>query len=173
MEIRFEEIDKKQIKPFEYIAKWSNDPEIKYLIGANFSEEEMPDVTKEQIHTNANKDHKKYIYLILDGDEPIGDLSITIDPPHLNKKEEHTGWISICIGEGSYRGKGVAFQAMIFLEETCKALGLKRIELGVFEYNERARAFYEKMGYKTFARIEDFVYFDGKWRADIRMEKYL
>ncbi len=134
----------------------------------------MPDITKEQIHKNANKDiKKKHIYLILDGDEPIGDLSITIDAPHLKKKEENTGWISICIGEGDYRGKGVAHEAMIFLEEECKALGLKRIELGVFEYNQRARTFYEKMGYETFERIEDFVYFDGKWHADIRMEKYL
>ncbi len=173
MKIRFAEIDKKQIEPFEYIAKWSNDPEIKYLIGANFSEEEMPDITKEQIHKSANKNVKKHIYLILDGDEPIGDLSITIDPPHLKKEEENTGWISICIGEGAYRGKGVAQEAMTFLEEQCKVLGLKRIELGVFEYNQRARAFYEKMGYKTFDRIEDFVYFDGKWRADVRLEIYI
>lgn len=72
-------------------------------------------------------------------------MSITIDAPHLKKKEENTGWISICIGEGDYRGKGVAHEAMIFfLEEECKALGLKRIELGVFEYNQRARTFYEK-----------------------------
>lgn len=173
MNLRIVPIDKKQIKPFEYIAKWCNDPEIKYLIGANFSEAEMPDVKSEEIQKNAHNNPKKYLYLILDGDEPIGDVSIMIDPKHLHKKEEGTGWISICIGEKDYRGKGVAHEAMLFLEKECKSLGLKRIELGVFEYNERAIAFYKKLGYEVFDRIEDFVYYEGKWRADIRMEKYL
>lgn len=172
MKILFEEIDKSQMKPFEYIAKWNNDPEIKYFIGANFSEEEMPDCTKEELHKNANKGTKR-IYFIMVNDKPIGDLSIMIDPPHLKKKEKGTGWISICIGEKEYRGKGIAKLAMEFLEKKCKRLHLLRIELGVFEYNERAHNFYKKMGYKEFDRIPKFVYYNNKWRADIRMEKYL
>lgn len=172
MDIRIEEIDKSQMAPFVYITKWNNDPEIKYFIGANFSEGEMPDCTKEELYEAANKGTKR-IYMIMDGDRPIGELSLSIDPPHLHKKEKNTGWISICIGEKAYRGKGVASQAMAFLEEECRRLGLTRIELGVFEYNERAQAFYIKTGYKPFARIESFVYYSGEWRADIRMEKYL
>lgn len=172
MKILFEEVDKSQMKPFEYIAKWNNDPGIKYFIGANFSEKEMPDCTKEELHKNANKGTKR-IYFIMVGDKPIGDLSIMIDPPHLKKKEKNTGWISICIGEEEYRGKGIAKLAMEFLEQECKRLHLLRIELGVFEYNERAHNFYKKMGYKEFDRIPKFVYYNNKWRADIRMEKYL
>ncbi|WP_105614677.1 GNAT family N-acetyltransferase [Vallitalea okinawensis] len=172
MNINFKEIDKTQMEPFEYIAKWNNDPEIKYFIGANLSEGEMPDRTKEELYENANKGPKR-IYMIMDGDNPIGELSIMIDPDHVHKKEKNTGWISICVGEKAYRGKGVASLAMDFLEEECRRLGLHRIELGVFEYNKRARAFYEKIGYSTFARKENFVYYNGEWRADIRMEKYL
>ncbi|MCT4686030.1 GNAT family N-acetyltransferase [Vallitalea sp.] len=172
MKITFEEIDKKQIEPFEYIAKWSNDPEIKYFIGANLTEGEMPDREPKELFKNAGG-NDKHIYLIKDGTKPIGDLSIMIDPPHVKKKEKNTGWISICIGEKEYRGKGVALKAMDFLEEECRMLGMKRIELGVFEYNKRARAFYEKIGYEEFARVKNFVYYEGKWREDIRMEKYL
>ncbi|GKX29966.1 hypothetical protein SH1V18_24460 [Vallitalea longa] len=173
MNIIIEEIDITQYEPFEYIAKWSNDPDIKYFIGANFTEGEMPDCDPKKLYKSANESDNKHIYLIKDGDRPIGDLSIMIDPPHIKRKEKNTGWISICIGEKEYRGKGIAQTAMIYLENECRKLGLKRIELGVFEYNKRARAFYEKIGYKEFTRIKEFVYYQGKWRADIRMEKYL
>lgn len=172
MKITFEEIDKTKVEPFEYIAKWSNDPEIKYFIGANLTEGEMPNCHPKDLWKSANGTDK-YIYLIKDGTKPIGDLSIMIDPPHIKKKEKNTGWISICIGEKEYRGKGVAQLAMEFLENECRRLGMKRIELGVFEYNERAMAFYKKIGYEEFARIKNFVYYEGKWREDIRMEKYL
>ena len=173
MNIIIEEIDKTQYEPYEYIAKWSNNPEIKYFIGANMTEGEMPDRDPKEMHKKANEDANKHIYLIKDGDKPIGDLSIMIDPPHVKKKEKNTSWIGICIGEKEYRGKGVAKIAMDFLEDESRRLGLKRIELGVFEYNERARAFYKKVGFKEFSRDEKFVYYQGQWRADIRMEKYL
>ena len=50
---------------------------------------------------------------------------------------------------------------------------LKRmgIELGVFEFNIRARRFYEKIGYNQIACLKDFTYYNGKWWADYRYEK--
>jgi len=51
--------------------------------------------------------------------------------------------------------------------------GLKRIELGVFEFNENARRLYQKLGYKEIGRIPDFTYWNGKMWPDIRMEKEL
>ena len=32
---------------------------------------------------------------------------------------------------------------------------------------------YQKLGYREFARISNFTYWDGKMWQDIRMEKYL
>jgi len=46
--------------------------------------------------------------------------------------------------------------------------GLKRIELGVFEFNTNAINLYQKLGYKDIARINNFT-----CGQDIRMEKYL
>ena len=62
---------------------------------------------------------------------------------------------------------------MEYLEEQIKLHRLKRIELGVFEFNKPAIRLYEKAGYKEFARIENFTYWQGKMWQDIRMEKYL
>jgi len=62
---------------------------------------------------------------------------------------------------------------MGYLEEEIKAQGLKRIELGVFEFNTNAIKLYRKMGFEEIGRIDDFTYWDGRMWGDIRMEKYL
>jgi ribosomal protein S18 acetylase RimI-like enzyme len=76
------------------------------------------------------------------------------------------------IGEEVARGKGVGYQAMQYIEEQIKLHGLKRIELGVFEFNTNAIHLYQKLGYVKIARNEGFTYWQGKMWADIRMEKY-
>ena len=84
-----------------------------------------------------------------------------------------SAWIGISIGEASARGKGTGTQAMEYLEEQIKTQDLRRIELGVFEFNTNAMKLYEKMGYREIGRIEEFTYWQGKMWTDIRMEKRL
>ena len=62
---------------------------------------------------------------------------------------------------------------MEYLEAQVRDQGLKRIELGVFEFNSPAIGLYKKMGYKEIGRIKDFTFYQGEMWADIRMEKYL
>jgi RimJ/RimL family protein N-acetyltransferase len=100
-------------------------------------------------------------------------MDYQIDPNHLYKKEPGTAWIGIIIGEEPGRGRGIGFQAIKYMEEQIKAQGLKRIELGVFEFNTSAIKLYQRLGYKEIARIKEFTFWDGKMRQDIRMEKYI
>ena len=62
---------------------------------------------------------------------------------------------------------------MRYLEGQIREQGLKRIELGVFEFNASAIKLYKKMGYQEIGRIDDFTYWHEKMWQDIRMEKYL
>lgn len=62
---------------------------------------------------------------------------------------------------------------MQYLEEQIKEQGIKRIELGVFEFNKPAQSLYQKLGYKEISYIENFTFREGKMWSDIRMEKYL
>ena len=96
-----------------------------------------------------------------------------IDPPMLFKKAEGTCWLGMTMGEKDYWGTGAAREAFRLFEEILKAQSIKRIELGVFEFNERAQKFYEKMGFKKIGEINDFTYWDERFWKDIRMEKYL
>jgi RimJ/RimL family protein N-acetyltransferase len=91
----------------------------------------------------------------------------------LYKKETGTAWIGIIIGEEIGRGKGIGYLTLQFLENEIKLHGLKRIELGVFEFNTNAIKLYQKLGYKEIARLEDFTYWQDKMWQDIRMEKYI
>ena len=112
-------------------------------------------------------------YLIYLQGQSIGEMDYQVDPPHLYKQEPGSAWIGILIGEESGRGRGIGSLAMQYLEQQIRVPGLKRIELGVFEFNTNAIKLYQKLGYQEFARIADFTYWDGRMWQDIRMEKYL
>lgn len=62
---------------------------------------------------------------------------------------------------------------MDYIKKQSKRLGAVRIELGTFEFNHRAYAFYKKCGFVEIGKIKRFTYWNGKYWDDIRMEKYL
>jgi len=156
----------------QIMATWYNDPEIAPFIHPTFTQSEPQKFTA-QLLMDQDAPSSIQRIVILDDLKPIGELSITRDFHWLMGSHESTAWISICIGEKSYWGIGIAKLAMAYLEEECRRLGFKRIELGVFENNLKAQALYQKMGYVPFARTEHMTYSQGAWRDDIRMEKFL
>ncbi|HAX72030.1 MAG TPA: hypothetical protein DCY20_00755 [Firmicutes bacterium] len=173
MGVTFEKVRETDRVDFELITKWDNDEAIKYLIRPNFYEGEIEEASALELFENFQKSDGKYLYMILLDGEKVGYVSLDSKFPMLYQKQHQTGWISICIGEADYRHLGVGQAAMLFIEQLGKALRLERLELGVFEYNEKAIAFYDKMGYQEIGRIDDFVYYQGAWHKDIRMEKWL
>lgn len=155
------------------MAAWYNDPDIVCFIHPNFTESLPHHTTPQDVMDQHVPNPDLFLYLILDDQFAIGEFSITRHFHWLLGPKEGTAWISIDIGEKSYWGKGIAKLAMAYLEEECRRLGFKRIELGVFENNLKAQALYQKMGYVPFARTEHMTYSQGAWRDDIRMEKFL
>jgi len=158
---------------FEKFAEWTNDPEIRPFSTPRFSERTYEEVTATELMASAFANVNKYIYIVYDGEKPIGECSIDIDFEARIHKVPGTAWISLVIGDKTYWGKGISKQIMTYLEAECIRLGMCAIELGVFEYNKRARCLYEQMGYIEIARIDDFVYNFGSWHTDIRMLKRL
>ena len=173
MNIEFRKLIEPTTETAEAFERWENDPTLIPLIRPNRDLAALDVRETVTIKDLEERLEHNQIYLIyLDG-ELIGSMDYQIDPRHLYKKEPGTAWIGIVIGEESGRGKGVGVPAIEYLEEQIKAQGLKRIELGVFEFNTNAIRLYQKLGYQEFARINDFTYWDGKMWQDIRMEKYL
>ena len=172
MDIEFKELTEPTPEIAMVFEKWENDPTLVHLIRPNRDREALE--ARETVTVNELQERLKHqrFYLIYLQGRLIGVMDYQVDPRHLYKKETGTAWIGIVIGEAADRGRGIGIPAMQFLEEQIKAQGLKRIELGVFEFNTNAIKLYQKLGYQELARIENFTYWDGRMWQDIRMEKY-
>lgn len=116
---------------------------------------------------------EKEHYLIKLESSYIGDISLMIDPPMLFKKEPGSGWLGIGLFDEKWHGTGIAALAMEFIEDRAKKRNLKRLELGVFEFNLRSQRFAKKCGYVEIGRIPDFTFYQNKFWSDLRLEKRL
>ncbi|QPC84213.1 GNAT family N-acetyltransferase [Phototrophicus methaneseepsis] len=80
-----------------------------------------------------------------------------------------TAWVSIGIGDPANRGHGYGEEAMrLLLNFAFNELNLFRIQLSVFEYNIRAIALYERLGFVREGAYRQFLARDGK-----RFDMYL
>ncbi len=100
----------------------------------------------------------EFMIYALPEDKPIGFVG-------LDGINWHNGvsWTGIGIGEREYWSKGYGSEAMHMVARYAfEELGLHRISLNVFEYNERAIRSYEKVGFKVEGRVREAVHRDGK-----------
>ncbi|MFC0525823.1 GNAT family N-acetyltransferase [Pontibacillus salicampi] len=76
---------------------------------------------------------------------------------------QRNAWVSIAIGDDAYRGKGYGTEAMqllmAFAFEECN---LHRLQLTVFENNERALRMYERLGFTREGAFREYVYRDDR-----------
>lgn len=171
--MKLEKIDKDLVKNFEKIVNWYNDPDIKYFITPNRHESDIDEINLLDFMKRARNVKYKEFYFIIVDDVEIGIITVDFKFPFLSKIIDNTAWISICIGEKAYWGKGYSKEAMRLLEVLCAEEGSVRIELGVFGFNEKAKGLYESMGYEVIDSNDKFTFYDGQWYQDIRMEKWL
>lgn len=72
-------------------------------------------------------------------------------------------WLGIGIGDREHWGKGYGREAMeLVLRYGFDELNLHRIQLTVFQYNERGIALYEKLGFRREGVYREFMQRDGK-----------
>lgn len=173
MDVKFTKLTAPSIEVAECFQKWKNDPALIPLIRPNKDKDTLEAREIVTLKDLEQRLEHHYMYLIYLEDQLIGEMEYQIDPKHLFKKEPDTAWIGILIGEEAARGKGIGLLALQYLEEEIKKQGLKRIELGVFEFNTNAIKLYQKAGYQEISRIPDFTYWNDKMWQDIRMEKYI
>jgi RimJ/RimL family protein N-acetyltransferase len=173
MDVKFKKLIEPTADVIDYLNRWENDPALTPRIRPNKNKD---DLERKEIVTIKDLEQRlehNHIYLIYLQDQLVGEMDYQVDPRHLYKKEAGTAWIDIIIGEETARGKGVGQQSLRHLENEIKQQGLKRIELGVFEFNTNAIRLYQKAGYKEIGRIPDFTFWQDKMWQDIRMEKYI
>ena len=173
MDINFRKLTQPTSEIAASFSKWENDPLLIPLTRPNLDEADLLERKPVSVNDLVERLKHSHTYLIYAEGKLIGEMDYKVDPAYVYKQVKGTAWIGITIGEESSRGLGIGYYALQYLEDQIKSEGLKRIELGVFEFNTHAVKLYQKAGYKEIARIADFTYWQGKMWQDIRMEKYL
>jgi RimJ/RimL family protein N-acetyltransferase len=68
------------------------------------------------------------------------------------------GWTSIALGDPTHWGHGFGSEAMqLLLGFAFDELNLHRVQLTVFDYNDRAIALYEKLGFRREGTFREFM----------------
>lgn len=74
-----------------------------------------------------------------------------------------SAWLAMGFGDRQNWGKGYGTEAMrLALNFAFNELNLHRVQLSVFDYNERAIALYEKMGFVREGVYREYLQRDGK-----------
>lgn len=98
-------------------------------------------------------------------EEPLGVISLT-NISEANGSAE----LSVIIGDEKDRDKGFGTEAIrVILRYAFEDLGLQRVDLSVFEFNELAIRAYEKLGFQREGRVHQAVRRDGKFHDAILM----
>ena len=87
-------------------------------------------------------------------------------------RERHVCEFGITVGR-AFRGLGVGRAMITTLEEWAREFDVERIQLRVFDTNERARALYEKLGYQNEGLERSAVKFPDEHIDAVRMAKIL
>jgi RimJ/RimL family protein N-acetyltransferase len=98
-------------------------------------------------------------------DEPLGVISLTnISEANLSAD------LSVIVGEEEDRERGLGTEAIkILLRYAFGELGLNRVGLSVFDFNELAISAYEKLGFREEGRLSKAIRRDGSFHDAILM----
>lgn len=141
------------------------DPQVRRLTGSVPTTEEAEDgqevtaVLREWYATRADADDRLDVVIVARATgEVVGEVV-------LNDWEETNASCNMRVLVGaSGRNRGLGTDAVrLITAYGIERLGLHRIELEVYDFNPRARAVYEKVGYVHEGTRRDALRFDGAW----------
>lgn len=75
----------------------------------------------------------------------------------------HVGMFGIALSEPELRGLGVGEKLARLVLARAKGMGLKLVQIDVFENNDVARSLYRKLGYEQCGRIPGAIEFKGTY----------
>lgn len=148
-------------KDLDLLMKWRNMPEVSNFLCNDFIY--TFDIQRKWF--NKIKDDEKNIYLIAESSRRFGEARINnLDAK--NKKCE----IGAHIGEQDFKGKGLGKEIFKALTDYCfNELGMNKVYLRVFKFNEIAINLYKKLGFKEEGILRKDIFKKGKYEDIIIM----
>ena len=155
MEIEIREIEVEDYKELlDFMKKVKG--ETNFLLGYPNEIKMSYEDEKEHIKKVKSSETSNY-FVVMKNSKIIGCIGFN---GNTASKTKHYGTIGISVLK-EYWGRGIATALLEKLISWAKEKGIKKINLDVFENNERAIKLYEKFGFKLEGCIEDGI-FDGE-----------
>jgi RimJ/RimL family protein N-acetyltransferase len=142
----------------EVMARWSHDADYLRHLDDDPARPRPADYYTED-KEDKSRDWRKFEFRIrtLAEDKLIGFIELFM------QWNQQTAWLGIGIGEADYRGKGYGSDALrVVVSYAFRELGLYRVSLSVFSYNQRAIRAYEKVGFVHEGTLRSALYRDGQ-----------
>ncbi len=157
------------LRPFSkddlpYIQKWSNDAELRRLIGevAPMSRANTEKWFREFV---ADKDQIWFAIVLKKGERVIGEAGLL----RMFRPWRSTD-MTIIIGEKDAWGKGYGTEVgHLLLDYAFNQLGFHRISIGVVGFNKKALKFWRSLGFKKEGVERDAHYYDNEYSDGIMM----
>ena len=131
--------------------------------------ERTKDLTRLQSAIDGAVQGRDYLYLALDGNEPIGYISARRGSV---KREQHSVYIVVGIRE-KYQHQGIGTALFNKLDEWANENNIVRMELTVLCPNSAAIKLYQKSGFEVEGTKRKSLYIDGKYIDEYYMSKIL
>ncbi len=174
--LSFRDIDVEGDDDVNHLVKWSNDPSIRHLYQRFTSKQqyERPlEVGFAKSGLRNSMARGRSMYMIQWHDQVVGEVSLEMSSPAVVPANPGTGWVGIVLGESRVWGRGIGKAAMHHIEEVARRKGAKRIQLGVFDFNTRAKKLYQSLGYVHLYSTPAFTWWDDQMWTDLRLGKSL
>jgi len=147
-----------------YLRKWSDDAEIRGLIGEVTSMSQA-DCEKFLEEVCADNSREWFVVVIKKNDRVIGEAGLL---------RMFLAWrttdVSVIIGEKEEWGKGYGTETiLLLLDYAFRHLDFHRVAIGVVGFNERALRFWEKVGFRREGIQRDGYYYDDKYYDFVTM----
>lgn len=161
--------EKVSLRPFSkrdlpYTIKWFNDPDLRNLTG-EVAPMGHAEAERWYRRMRADKDRMWFAIVLKDGDRVIGEAGLL-----RIFKPWRCADMTVIIGEKDVWGEGYGTEAgRLILDHAFKRLGLHRVSIGVVGFNERARRFWEGLGFRQEGVQRDGYCRDGKYSDFIMM----
>ncbi len=157
---RLRAIEREDIPTF---VRWFNDPEVRQYLEMYLP---MSKAEEEQWFEAYLKNSNSRIFAVETEDgENIGNVGL-----HEIDWKNRSATLGVVIAEKEYWGRGYGSDAIVALVDFAfREMNLHRIQLSVYDFNERAKRCYEKCGFREEGRAREAFYSDGRYHDSLLM----
>ena len=154
----------RNVEDVEIFTQWMNDFYITDYTGRSH---QVVTLQEEKVYLEKEQNNKNVFAIIdIQTDKIIGSIGL-----HQINNINRTATLGIFIGNKEYWSKGYGTEAIqLILDFGFNYLNLKKIDLALMEFNQRALKCYEKCGFKEIGRKRKCNFTNGKYYDSILMD---